>query len=127
MITFNYVTYFYLSNAVSDVDEANGYLHSEDMTGYLRSELLQKDVTQSVVESVECIRWDLDSNGYQGRVVAQTSQELPESALKLVSKWIHEQNADGIGEGFEQQDFAHYLDKSVNYGIGGGDDCDEDD
>lgn len=57
-------------------------------------------------EVVEDLRWHLDSNGHDYRVVAFATRDLTQDELKKLGSEVSGQNSDGLGEGFEQQDFA---------------------
>lgn len=58
------------------------------------------------LEAVILLRWFLDGNGLDYRVEAICSRELNDDELKALASEISGQNSDGLGEGFEQQDFA---------------------
>lgn len=95
-MSYEYETDFKLSNPVNDRTLAQGYLCEDDMTQYL------DDDDKKVVES---IRWVLETPD-SGTVQVTTKRPLtPEESTKI-SSWISGQNSDGLGEGFEQQDFA---------------------
>lgn len=76
---------------------------------YLRPDF---DMTQIVNDNakldgaLELIEWTLHNDGYNYSVVAVTSRELTEAELKQLASEVSGQNSDGLGEGFEQQDFA---------------------
>lgn len=95
-MTSEYKTDFKLSNPVNDIMLAQWYLSEDDMTQYL------DDDDKKVVES---IRWVLETPD-SGTIQVTTKRPLtPEESTKI-SSWISGQNSDGLGEGFEQQDFA---------------------
>lgn len=100
-----YSTDFYLTNPVIDFDAAEEYLLEDDMTEYLKSDL---SISASTRDKVKFIEWQLDTES-KGHVIVETNSKLSESESKEISKWISGQNSDGIGEGFEQQDFAIYY------------------
>lgn len=77
-----------------NVSAAQAYLQNDDMTQYLEG------------LPVERIQWYLDSDGHNYYVEAITSRLLRPSELENLSSWVSGQNSDGLGEGFEQQDFA---------------------
>lgn len=85
----------------SDVSLAQAYLTSDDMTPILHG---FSDVPNPTV--IEHIEWKLEADGYHWSVRAFTIAELTEVQLKELSSWVSGQNSDGLGEGFEQQDFA---------------------
>lgn len=94
-----YETNFRLECPVNDFDEAYNYLTEDDMTQYLDKERCKAtpDIT-----SVEWILEDEES----GKIVVRAIRELTEDELDELSDWIRGQNSDGLGEGFEQQEFA---------------------
>ena len=85
--------------ADENVAEAQAYLTQDDMTQYLDAEL------QGLVEHIE---WRLEADGHSWSVTAFVPgyMGLSESHLKALSEWVSGQNSDGLGESFEQQDFA---------------------
>ena len=91
-----YETGFHLEAPVNDFDAAQAYLSSDDMTQYIPEEL------QDVVKDV---KWELDDEE-SGHISFKTTRELTAEESKKMSDWIDGQNSDGLGEGFEQQDFA---------------------
>lgn len=68
-----------------------------DMAQYLDEPLA------SVVESLD---WFLSVNGRDYSVTAFTKRELAEDELAKLGEEVSGQNSDGLGEGFEQQEFA---------------------
>lgn len=99
-----YQTKFFLKAEVLSIEDANNYLQDEDMTKYLKADF--KDIADDIIN----IKWSLVTNRY-GTVTLITNRELDNDELKSISKWINGQNSDGIGEGFEQQDFASYTER----------------
>lgn len=93
-----YQTKGHLTDAISieNVQQANDYLQADDMTQYL----------DEALEAVERVQWYLHSDGYTYHVEAVASRELTDDELKQLASWVSGQNSDGLGEGFEQQDFA---------------------
>ena len=72
------------------------------MTKYLNN-----DVPKSLTGVISSIKWnltDIDS----GNITFKANRELTNEELDWVSNWVSGQNSDGLGEGFEQQDFANY-------------------
>jgi len=55
---------------------------------------------------VELLEWSLEGDGRSYTVTAFASRELDEAELKQLASEVSGQNSDGLGEGFEQQDFA---------------------
>jgi hypothetical protein len=99
---------FRLMAEVKDFDAAYRYLTIDDMTGYLHDDdrVLGRD-------KVISIEWILDdvSSGY---IEVVASEELSEEEKKSISGWIKGQNSDGLGEGFEQQDWACYTEEEYD-------------
>lgn len=79
---------------------AQDYLAQDDMTKYFT--MWEKDLEDVVLY----IRWNLSANGHDYTIEAITTRELTEKELHSLNEWAHGQNSDGLGEGFEQQDFA---------------------
>ena len=91
-----YESAYKLESPVNDFDAAQSYLSDDDMTQYLPEELKGK------ISSAE---WVLDDDE-SGRVVIKATEELTPDETKALQDWIDGQNSDGLGEGFEQQEFA---------------------
>ena len=112
---FTYVTIFRLTNPIlgdANVIKAQEYLNKEDMGQHLRERISydnEKGKTTNAPEDIELIKWELADNGYDGMITLTTTRELNEKELKYISEWVSGQNSDGLGEGFEQQDFADYY------------------
>ena len=102
-----YVTYFSLLNSVSPykLKDANQYLQEDNMTKYLIADMKACDIIQSEIDQVIDIEWRLDSES-RGRIVLTTKEDLHEQTLLFISEWVLGQNADGLGEGFEQQNWG---------------------
>ena len=96
---------FKLENPVSDLGQARTYLTVDNMTTFLLERDFVKD--SGYANDILHIEWDLQDE-QSGVIRLNTKCELPESLLKKISEWIRGQNSDGLGEGFEQQDFASY-------------------
>ena len=111
---FKYVTEFNLTNPVNDFEAAKEYLQEDDMTPYLVRYLIRKGHT-SIAYRIISIEWNLKSEDF-GIIELYTNQELSQQALDIISDWVTGQNSDGLGEGFEQQDFAwgDYFDEYDN-------------
>jgi len=86
--------------------KAQAYLTDDDMTRYLTSD----SDTPWAKGVVELIRWNLSANGHDYTVTVFALRELTEGELKQLSSWVSGQNSDGLGEGFEQQEFAENHD-----------------
>lgn len=99
---FVYVTEFGLTNPVNDYHAAREYLKQEDMTPYLISYLGRENLD---ADGIVSISWELEDEEF-GVIQLISSRPLSRDLLDAISRWIRGQNSDGIGEGFEQQDFA---------------------
>lgn len=104
MAIYTYKTNFNLTADVTDIMKAQDYLAEDEMVVYLRED---DRVTEHARDAALDIRWEL-TDFDAGEIILETDDELSEEDLESVSKWISGQNSDGIGEGFEQQDFANY-------------------
>lgn len=91
-----YATKFFLDGEVNDLYEAQEYLEGLNMKKYA-----DNDIKPLLIN----VRWVLVEYDY-GYVVVDAYEELSQEILDRLSRWIKGQNSDGIGEGFEQQDFA---------------------
>jgi hypothetical protein len=89
-----------------NVGEAQAYLHQHDMTGYVAS-------NASLEGLLEFVEWNLDGNGHDYSITVVSNRELTDDELKRLSEECSGQNSDGLGEGFEQQDFA-WVDNGDN-------------
>jgi hypothetical protein len=87
-----------------NVAAAQDYLTNDDMTQYL---------DQPLRDAVALVRWNLNSDGHTYYVEAICHRELNDDELKELAEWTSGQNSDGLGEGFEQQDFA-WVDDSYD-------------
>jgi len=94
---YTYCTDFTLTNPVNDLEAAQAYLTDDDMTKYWKREHKQSKVIK--------IQWDLIDE-QSGHIVVITNDELIANEADELSDWISGQNSDGLGEGFEQQNFA---------------------
>ena len=104
MQVYIYRTYFNLDYPVLDINEARDYLGADSMEKYLKSDTrIAEDIRNAVVN----IKWILTTE-MSGHIDLVTSKELNDTELKSISDWVSGQNSDGLGEGFEQQDFACY-------------------
>lgn len=104
-----YRTYFKLLAEVNDFEAARQYLIADDMTKYL----IDDDCCSSCKDKIKSIKWILrdESHGY---IDLETTAELTSLELDSISDWVSGQNSDGLGEGFEQQDFACYDDSDYD-------------
>lgn len=107
----DYRTEFKLSHPVNNLAAASAYLESDDMTVYLTNDLL--DDGRDTDESVTKIAWVLQTPN-SGEIILTCKKSLSEGDLGFISDWVRGQNSDGLGEGFEQQDFAEQPDGSCS-------------
>ena len=96
---YKYQTTFYLLADVLDLDEAQAYLEEDNMLYYFDNEEIKR--------KLQSMTWHLTDCG-SGYIEVISNEELAENELEEISEYIKGQNSDGIGEGFEQQDFASY-------------------
>ena len=87
------------------------YLTEDDMTVYLKND---NDIPISVREALVHIEWELIGDDY-GKIHLTTTRKLDEKELEYISDYVKVQNSDGLGEGFEQQDFADHYDEDAYY------------
>lgn len=80
-----------------NVEAAQKYLTSDDMTQYVNAPLR---------DAVARVEWSLHADGTTYHVECVAHRELTADELKELADWTSGQNSDGLGEGFEQQDFA---------------------
>lgn len=103
-----YLTDFRLTADVNDYYEARQYLLQYPMVEYL------KDDCPEFADKLVSITWYLRSSD-SGTIELITNELLSPEELDKVSNWVSGQNSDGLGEGFEQQEFA-YTDLNEKYG-----------
>lgn len=108
-----YVTDFHLEAPVNDYWAAYRYLTEDDMTQYL---LGDSRIPQSAKDAVLSVEWVLEDEEC-GQVELYTTREMEQSELDAISSWVRGQNSDGLGEGFEQQDFAEYRDEQYEFDL----------
>lgn len=106
---FTYRTYFNLTNAVNDFEEARKYLTEDNMTAYLKGDSRIPEDVRSAVDNIVWILKDIAS----GYIELTANRSLSTQELESISKFVSGQNSDGLGEGFEQQDFAFYEDEGL--------------
>lgn len=106
-----YRTYFKLTAYVLDLDEANKFLQKDDMTMYLKHD---SRISKNLQESIHKIEWHLIDEE-SGNIELISNKELSSDELNIISDWVIGQCSDGLGESFEQQDFACYeVDENGN-------------
>lgn len=114
-----YRTYFELTDDVCDFEAARTYLIEDDMTKYLKEDYRCSSCKDKIIS----IKWILKDNN-SGYIDLETADILTNDELNKISDWVTGQNSDGLGEGFEQQDFANYKpNDNSDYNE---DDCDND-
>lgn len=96
---YKYQTTFYLLADVLDLEDAQTYLEEDNMLYYFDNEEIKR--------KLKSITWHLVDCG-SGYIEVIANEELAENELDEISAYISGQNSDGLGEGFEQQDFANY-------------------
>jgi len=98
MEKYLYRTYFDLSDDIPDEHwmEARKYLDEDNMANYLPDELSEK---------VILIQYDLITNN-RGFINIISNALLTQEELIELKNELDGQNSDGLGEGFEQQEFA---------------------
>ena len=97
--TYIYETPFSLVAPVNDLEAAQAYLEEDNMVEYLDKERC------SAADDIKAITWILEDEE-SGVIRVNAIRELTEEELDQLSDWISGQCSDGLGEGFEQQDFA---------------------
>lgn len=119
-----YSTNFELQHPVQSKRDAQEYLSAGDMTEFLIKDLVPKWIEADSVKSIE---WHMNDD-QSGKITLVATKELDEEELQAISSWVSGQNSDGLGEGFEQQDFANYKDDSTlgGYNIDYGDEEEDD-
>lgn len=96
---YTYQTKFYLLADVKDLNDAQAYLEEDNMLNYFDNEQIKR--------KLQSIEWQLVDEG-SGYIEVIANTELNDNELEEVSAYIAGQNSDGLGEGFETQDFANY-------------------
>lgn len=104
-LDLTYLTEFWLTNPVIDLEAAQNYLLDDDMEKYAKDDY---DIPKSGRDKIEKITWNLTSEQH-GYISVKTNDYLTEDESTAISEWISGQCSDGLGEGFEQQDFAYYM------------------
>lgn len=96
---YTYQTKFYLLADVLDLNDAQAYLEEDNMLNYFDNEQIKR--------KLQSIEWHLVDEG-SGYIEVIANTELSDNELEEISAYISGQNSDGLGEGFEQKDFASY-------------------
>lgn len=82
-----------------NVATANDFLHEDKMAEWVAANASLEGLLVWLV-------WDLASDGHAYTITAVTTRDLDDDELKRLSEECSGQNSDGLGESFEQQDFA---------------------
>lgn len=110
-----YKTNFNLEWPVNDFDAAQNYLQEDNMTEYLLDSLHDDGkFSEDEIAKIKHIEWNLrdEQSGY---ILLTATEVLSNVMLDAISDWVSGQNSDGLGEGFEQQPFAEYIEEN-DYG-----------
>lgn len=100
-----YRAYFNLLANVLDLDEARLYLIEDDMTPFLKyDDRVSTELSKKIIK----IEWILKTES-SGHIDLTTEDFLSDEESAIISEWVNDQCADGLGGGFEQQDFACYY------------------
>lgn len=106
-----------LNANVNDFDKANNYLlEANYMTGILKAHMLNnydkkiQKTTKELEPHIIDIKWSLKDEQTLN-ISLLVNKKLNNIELKELNENTIGQASDGLGEGFEQQDFADYLDK----------------
>lgn len=103
MTECTYETPFRLEFEVNDFEAAASYLQDAGNMAQYLDDPLKQIATK--------ITWELLTED-SGRIQVQTTRELTDKENNGLADWICGQCTDGLGEGFEQQDFASlYFDE----------------
>lgn len=102
MKKYHYRTAFKLADDVNDYEAAVNYLTEDDMTKYLKDD---EDIPYATRGAIISVDWELKDVNH-GYINLYSTRELTEQELEPISSWVKGQNSDGLGEGFEQQEFA---------------------
>lgn len=86
---------------VDRIGDAADYLVQDDMTRW---------VDASVEPVIDHVEWRLHGDGYNWTVTVIASRDLKAGEIRVMEEWISGQNSDGLGENFEQRDFAELFD-----------------
>lgn len=108
-----YTTGFHLTNEIEGIDnyceaeqfleEANKGDSSCESMSYFLMDRIKDEYPDTDLRAN--IYWYLTSP-YKGYIKVVANRELTDSESKFISEFISGQNSDGLGESFEQQDFA---------------------
>lgn len=88
---------FDLTGNVNNFEDASRYLLEENMVQYYSG--VERD-------QIKSIYWNLVNDNYGVVVISTYLENLSEQLQNDLLEFINDQNSDGIGEGFSQQEFA---------------------
>ena len=109
--TYLYGCEFYLAAGVTDLNDAQDFL-DEDFD--LMLDLFNEDINATDNPIINW-RWYL-TNESSGYFIYETNRELTKKELENLGEGTTGQAADGLGEGFEQQEWACYTVYYDEYG-----------
>lgn len=107
-----------LCTNVRNKKDSDEYFHEDDMTNDITNTFsLHK--SKKLASKIKCIMWDMKDRR-SVNVTVITHGKLNENELAKIGEFINGQNSDGLGEGFEQQDFGasfvwHYTYENYKY------------
>lgn len=101
-MTVKYAADFNLAVQVNDLKKARSFLSEETMRDYV--DIVADDGTP-LKDKLERVDWVLE-NEDSGYIEVVALHELSDNERESLSDWILGQCSDGIGESFEQQEFA---------------------
>ena len=108
MEQYIYRTKFNLVYPVNDIGAARKFLEESNdrLIEYLKEDICER-TGEDVSKKLVSITWHLryEDSGY---IELISTEDLDEQVLEAASLWIKGQCADGMGETFEQMDFANY-------------------
>lgn len=95
-------------NVAAAQEYLKGPRDDQDMTPYLHM------WEEWAIEAIPHLEWKLEGDGFNWSVRIYATRELTDDEQRVVSEWVSGQNSDGLGEGFEQQDFAEFNSSEQN-------------
>lgn len=100
-----YKAYFKLITPVNNFIKAHQYLLHDSMKDYIENKTLKRKIL--------LLEWYLIDEQY-GYIMLYTKKELKQNELLEISDYVSGQNSDGLGEGFEGQNFGASFDWQTN-------------
>lgn len=101
-LDLTYITEFWLTNPVIDLEAAQNYLLDDDMEKYAKDDY---NIPKSGRNKIEKITWNLTSDQH-GYISVKTNDYLTKEESEAISEWISGQCSDGLMENFG--DFGYY-------------------